>query len=68
MLMGRGTLEITQNFHLSKNSATREDMKIAVIPANNNSNINSTDDLYISKTNTAQQLTELPKSNDNISL
>lgn len=57
MLMGRGTLEITQNLHLSRNSATRENIQITVIPANNNSNVNSTDDLDISKTNTAQQLT-----------
>lgn len=57
MLMGRGTLEITQNFHLSRNSTTRENIQIIVTPANNNSNVNSTDDLDISKTNTAQQLT-----------
>lgn len=53
MLIGKGTLEITQNFHLLRNSTTRENMQITVIPANNNSNVNNTDDLVISKTNTA---------------
>lgn len=43
--MGRGTLEGAQNFHLSRNSATRENMQIKIIQANNTSNINSTADL-----------------------